>query len=50
MLILHKNIGCDPSYEPSRRDSSDKGSQHMVSVRNKNYSSISIQYSSYLEL
>ena len=25
----------DPSSEPSRRDGSDKGSQHMVSIRNK---------------
>ena len=35
-LILHNNICCDPSSEPSCRDDSDKGSQHMVSLRNKN--------------
>ena len=28
LLILHKNICCDSSSEPSRRDSSDEGSQH----------------------
>ena len=36
LFVLHKNIRCDPSSEPSRRDGSDKGSQHMVSMRNKN--------------
>ena len=37
-------ICCDPSSEPSRRDGSDEGSQHMVSVRNKkNYPSIIIK-------
>ena len=30
LLILHKNIHCDPSSEPSQRASSDEGSQHMV--------------------
>ena len=30
LLILHKNISCDPSSEPSRRDGSDEGSQHVV--------------------
>ena len=35
MLILHKNICCDPSSEPSQRDGSDEGSQHMVLIRNK---------------
>ena len=34
-LILLKNICCDPSSELSRRDGSDKGSQHIVSMRNK---------------
>ena len=34
LLILHKNLCCDPSSEPSR-DSSDEGSQHRVSVRAK---------------
>ena len=35
MLILLENICCDPSSETSRRDGSDEGSQHMVSMRNK---------------
>ena len=30
LLILHKNICCDPSSDPSRHDGSDEGSQHMV--------------------
>ena len=29
ILILQKNICCDPSLEPSRRDGSNDGSQHM---------------------
>ena len=28
-LSLHKNICCDPSLEPSRRDGSNEGSQNM---------------------
>ena len=37
---------CDPSSEPSQRDGSDEGSQHMVSIRNKkNYPSIITKYS-----
>ena len=40
-LILHINICCDPSSEPSQRDASDEWSQHMVSIRNKkNYHQI----------
>ena len=49
LLILHKNICCDPSSEPSWqdgldeghniwfrcRDDSDEGSKYMVSIRNK---------------
>ena len=35
LLILYKNIRCDPSSEPSCRDGSDEGSQHMVSMRDK---------------
>ena len=35
LLILHKNICCDPSSEPSHRDSSDEGSHHMVLMKNK---------------
>ena len=51
MLILHENICCGPSSEPSRQDSSDEGSHHMVSMKNKkNYPSIIIKYSSCLEL
>ena len=30
-----KKIHCDPSSEPSRREGSDEGSQHMVSISNK---------------
>ena len=30
-----KTLCCDPSSEPSRRDVSDEGSQHMVLMRNK---------------
>ena len=33
--FLHKNTCCDTSSEPSRRDGSDEGSHHMVSMRNK---------------
>ena len=35
LLILQRNICCDISSEPSRRDGSDEGSQRMVSMRNK---------------
>ena len=44
---MHKNVYCDHSYEPSRQDGSDGGSQHMVSMRNKK---ISLNTPSYLEL
>ena len=27
--MFHENISCDPSLEPSRRDGSKEGSQHM---------------------
>ena len=47
MLILHKNIHCDSSSEPSRCDGSDEGSQCMVSMRNQKLSS---NTPSYLEL
>ena len=33
--ILHINIFCDPSLEPSRRDGSNEGSQYMFFLRNK---------------
>ena len=49
--ILVKNICCDPSSEPSGRDGSDEGSQHMVSFKNKkNYPELSVSIFSYLEL
>ena len=36
--FLHRNICFDPSLEPSHRDDSNEGSQHMFSLRNtKNY-------------
>ena len=42
LLVLHRNICCDPSSELSHRDSSDEGSKIMVSLRNKqNYSELS---------
>ena len=45
MLILHKNICCDPKPEPSHWDGSYEGSQQMVSMRNKKkYPSIIIKY------
>ena len=31
------NIFCDPPLEPSRRDGSNEGSQHMFSLRNKKH-------------
>ena len=34
-MIIQKNICCDLSSEPSRRDGSDERSQHMVSLRNR---------------
>ena len=34
-VLLLKKICCDPSLEPPRRDSSNEGSQHMFSLRNK---------------
>ena len=37
-LFLIETICCDPSSEPSRRDGSDEGSQHMFSSKiNKKY-------------
>ena len=32
-----KNIGCDPSSEPSGPYDSDEGSQHRFSLSNKKY-------------
>ena len=37
-------VCCDRSLEPSRRDGSNEGSQHMFSLRNKK---ISLNYSQY---
>ena len=34
-IFFHKNISCDPPLEPSHRDGSNDGSQHMFSLRNK---------------
>ena len=33
--ISQNKIFCDASVEPSHRDGSDEGSQHMFSLRNK---------------
>ena len=33
--IFYKILFCDPSLEPSHRDSSNEGSQYMFSLRNK---------------
>ena len=33
--IFHTKHICDPSLEPSRRDGSNEGSQHMFILRNK---------------
>ena len=35
--FLHKNKFCDPPLEPSQRDGSNAGSQHMFLLRNKKY-------------
>ena len=46
MLVLHKNICCNHSSEPSRQDNSDEGSKHMILGKNKkNYLSLIIKYS-----
>ena len=34
LLILKEEISCDPSLEPSRRDSSNDWSQYIFSLRN----------------
>ena len=31
-MFLHKNTFCDPSLEPSLRDGSNEGSQHMFFI------------------
>ena len=41
---------CDQTSEPSRRDGSNEGSQHMFSLRNKkNYLCMILNTTSYLE-
>ena len=34
-ISIYASPFCDPSLEPSYRDSSNEGSQHMFSLRNK---------------
>ena len=34
-MLLSLNICCDPSLEPSHRDGSNEGPQHMFLLRNK---------------
>ena len=34
-MLLLSNICCDPSLEPSHRDGSNEGSQHMFLLGNK---------------
>ena len=46
--MLHNDTCSDPSSELFRRDGSDEGSQHMVSIKNKKQ--ISSKTPSYLEL
>ena len=47
MKIYVENICCEPSSEPSHRDGSDEGSQHMVLMRNKkNYHLLPLIWSS----
>ena len=49
-MIIKDNF-CYFCIKTSHQDSSDKGSHHMVSMRNKKiYPSIITKYSSYLEL
>ena len=48
-IFLHLNIYCYPSLEPSQRDGSNEGSQHMFSQQDKNkYLPITPVTSSYL--
>ena len=50
-LISHQNHCCDPSSEPSQKDSSDAGSQHMFIYRiNKIIPNYHQNTPSYLEL
>ena len=45
MSVLHKNLCCDPSTRPFQQDSSNEGSQPMVSAKNKkNYPLVIIKY------
>ena len=36
--LKRTHVGCDPSLEPSRRNCSNEGSQHMFLLRNKKLS------------
>ena len=48
LMRLNKNIFCDPSLEPSCRDGSNEGSQHMFLLKNKkNYPPLSGGCSAY---
>ena len=49
-IIYGESIFCDPSLEPSRRDGSNEGSQHMFSWRNKKNISKILNTPLYLEL
>ena len=42
LAIIHKNIFCDPSLEPSRQAGSNEGSQHMFSLIRKIFFELSI--------
>ena len=52
LLISHRNhmMCVTPSSQPSLRDSSDEGSQHVLCRINKNYPLLSPNTPSYLEL
>ena len=50
-LFLIETVCCDPTPEPSHRDGSDEGSQHMFLCRIKNYHLLLLLNTlSYLEL
>ena len=36
-VLLHKNMCCDPSLEPSRRGGSNEGPQHFLFGDGKDY-------------
>ena len=50
-LILHNNVCCDPLSEPSRRNGSDEGSQHIISMKKTEIiPQLSSNISSYMEI